>query len=244
MGTLSAFFTAFYSFRLIYLTFCGVTNSVKPVIKFSHESNALIIIPLIVLSFGSLFSGFLSKDLFVGVGSSFLGNAIFISPKHFNLFEAEFLPTSIKIIPLIFSLSGAFLAIFLNTLYKSTLINFKTVGVGLYLYSFFNQKWFFDKIYNTYVLKPTFQLSFTVPFQLLDKGFIELFGPLGLVQSLSHISKKISKMQTGLIYHYTFIILLGLLFYINMAFIFNLAYTFFQFEILLYYGFIVASLVI
>jgi NADH-ubiquinone oxidoreductase chain 5 len=244
MGTLSAFFTAFYSFRLIYLTFFGTTNSLKSVVKLAHESSILVVIPLLALSTGSLFAGFLSKDLFVGVGSTFFGSSIFILPKHFNLFEAEFLPTSVKVVPLIFSLSGAFLALFLNAFYKNLLVTFKTVGLGLYLYFFFNQKWFFDKIYNTYVLKPMFQLSFSVPFRLLDKGFIELFGPLGLVLNLNFFSKKISKIQTGLIYHYTFVVLLGLLFYINMTFIFNLVYTFFQFEVLLYYAFILGGLMI
>ena len=93
-------------------------------------------------------------------------------------------------------------------------------------------------------MQPIFHLSFLVPFQLLDKGFIELIGPSGLILNLNYISKKISKLQTGLIYHYTFIILLGLVFYINMAFIFTLVCVFFQFEILLYYGFILVGLLI
>jgi NADH-ubiquinone oxidoreductase chain 5 len=217
MGTLSAFFTAFYSFRLIYLTFFGVTNGLRKVVNLSHESSFLIITPLFILSIGSLFSGFMAKDLFVGVGSTFLGNSIFTLPKHFNLFEAEFLPPTIKVVPLIFSLSGAFLALLLNNFYKEILVNLKTVGLGLFFYSFFNQKWFFDKVYNIYILKPSFHFSFLIPFRLLDKGFIELFGPLGLILNLNYISKKISKFQTGLIYHYTFIILLGLILYINMC---------------------------
>jgi NADH-ubiquinone oxidoreductase chain 5 len=61
-----------------------------------------------------LFSGYLVRDLFVGLGSIFFGNSIFILPKNFNLIEAEFLPLQIKLLPLIFSLSGMFLALFLN----------------------------------------------------------------------------------------------------------------------------------
>lgn len=148
LGTLSAFFTAFYSFRLIYLTFLSSTNASKPVIIGAHESSGLVILALFILSMGSLFSGFLSKDLFIGVGSIFLGNSIFIMPSHFYLFEAEFLPISIKLTPVLFSLSGAFLAIFLNYSYTYFLVFLKNTKFGIFVYSFFNQKWFFDKIYN------------------------------------------------------------------------------------------------
>jgi len=104
LGTLSAFFTAFYSFRLMYLTFLSSVNSSKPIIQGAHESFGLIIFSLVTLSLGSIFSGFMLKDLFIGVGSIFLGNSIFILPKHFNLFEAEFLPTLVKLTPVLFSL--------------------------------------------------------------------------------------------------------------------------------------------
>jgi len=61
-----------------------------------------------------LFSGYLTRDLFVGLGSVFFGNSIFVLPNNFNLVEAEFLPLQIKLLPLVFSLSGMFLALFLN----------------------------------------------------------------------------------------------------------------------------------
>lgn len=140
LGTLSAFFTAFYSFRLIYLTFLDSPNTVKSVIQEAHESSGLIIFSLFILSLGSLFSGFLLKDLFIGVGSDFLGNSIFILPRHFCLFEAEFLPTLIKLTPIIFSLGGAFLALLLNRVYPLFLIHLKYSKLGFLIYSFFNQK--------------------------------------------------------------------------------------------------------
>lgn len=106
----------------------------------AHESTGLISFSLFVLSLGSIFSGFFLKDLFAGAGSIFFGNSIFVLPSHFNLFDAEFLPTLIKLIPVLFSLVGAFLAILLNNIYSSFLIYLKSGKMGLILYSFFNQK--------------------------------------------------------------------------------------------------------
>jgi len=243
-GTLSAFFTAFYSFRLIYLTFLSPTNAFKIVIKNAHESSSLIIFSLVMLSFGSIFSGFFMKDFFIGAGSIFLVNSIFVLPQHFNFFEAEFLPAIIKLLPLLFSLSGAFLAILLNSFYSSFLLFLKFTKIGMFFYSFFNQKWFFDKIYNNYIVKPFFHISYLIPFRLLDKGFIELVGPLGLVVNLNKISKKVSAIQTGLIYHYTFIILIGVFLYINIIFFFDLLCMYFNFEIVIYYFFILVSVLI
>ena len=242
LGSLSAFFTAFYSFRLLYLTFLVFTNSSKPLIQNAHESSGLIIFALVTLSLGSIFSGFVLKDLFIGVGSIFLGNSIFVLPKHFNLFEAEFLPNLIKLIPVLLSLWGAFLAFLLNHIYSSFLVFLKSSQLGLLWYSFFNQKWFIDTIYNLYIVKPVFHLSYIIPFRLFDKGFIELIGPFGLALKLNEVSKQISSFQSGLIYHYTFVILIGVFTYINFVFFFDFFYEYFTFEVLSYYFFLLVSI--
>jgi NADH-ubiquinone oxidoreductase chain 5 len=244
LGTLSAFFTAFYSFRLIYLTFLSSVNAPKSLVQYAHESSGLIVFSLTILSLGSIFTGFLIKDFFIGAGSTFLGNSIFILPTHFNLFEAEFLPLSVKLTPILFSLIGAFLAILLNYVYSDFLVYLKCSNFGLLLYSFFNQKWFFDQIYNLYIVKPIFHLSYSIPYRLLDKGFIELIGPLGLTLKLNEISKKVSSMQTGLIYHYTFIILIGTFAYINIIFFFDFLCNYYTFEILNYYCFLLLGIFI
>lgn len=116
---------------MIYLTFLSPTNAPKSLVQYAHESSGLLVFSLFVLSFGSIFSGFLLKDFFIGVGSTFLGNSIFILPKHFNLFEAEFLPISIKLMPILFSLIGAFLAILLNYTYSSFLVQLKLSSTGM-----------------------------------------------------------------------------------------------------------------
>lgn len=89
---------------------------------------------------------------------------------------------------------------------------------------------------------PLFKFSFIVPFRLVDKGFIEFFGPFGLSHSLNNFSKKISYIQTGLIYQYTFLILIGIFFYVNLAFFaaffnnfFALKFIFFNVFLLMFF---------
>lgn len=125
---------------MIYLTFFTPPNSFKAVTYHAHESTGLIIGVLTFLSLGSIFSGFLIKEIFIGGGSIFLGNSVFILPAHFNLLEAEFLPLSIKLLPLIFSISGAYLAFLSNHQYPEFLIFLKWTFLGRLIYTFLNQK--------------------------------------------------------------------------------------------------------
>jgi len=103
LGSITAFFTAFYSFRLIYLSFIRESQSARPVVNQIHESPLLITTPLAVLALGSIFLGYCTKDLFVGVGTPFLDHALLILPERNTLYVAEFLPFTIKNLPLFFA---------------------------------------------------------------------------------------------------------------------------------------------
>jgi len=116
LGTITAFFTTFYSFRLIYLSFMKGTQVQKPVANNIHESSALITIPLSILALGSIFLGYLMKDLFAGVGSPFLDHILLTLPGHNLFFVAEFLPFYIKNLPFFLSLLSVVLVTFLYQL--------------------------------------------------------------------------------------------------------------------------------
>lgn len=105
-GSLAAFFTAFYSIRLIYLTFISEPRGFKKVYENVHEGSLYISFPLFILSFGSIFVGYLFKDIIVGVGSDFFKHAVFTHPQNLYLIEAEFIPHSVKLIPILFSFIG------------------------------------------------------------------------------------------------------------------------------------------
>lgn len=218
LGSLTAGLTAFYSFRLISLVFLTVPNGIKNVYLNSHESNLAVIIPLFVLALFSIFFGFVFSDLFVGVGSDFFGNSIYINPNNISIIEAEFsLPLLIKLLPSILSLFGASLAIYLYHVNPEFVINLTDSSLGRNIYTFLNGKYFFDVIYNHYFIAASLKTGYTIS-KVLDRGVIELLGPYGLASALSNTAINIAKLDTGVITTYSLYITLGLLSLIFLVF--------------------------
>nr|YP_009490412.1 NADH dehydrogenase subunit 5 [Gracilaria tenuistipitata]AWH62552.1 NADH dehydrogenase subunit 5 [Gracilaria tenuistipitata]AWH62577.1 NADH dehydrogenase subunit 5 [Gracilaria tenuistipitata var. liui] len=206
LGNLSVFFTAFYSFRLIYLTFINSVNTTRKNILKSHEPSLLMLIPLIILALGSIFIGYLGKDLFIGLGTDFWKSAILILPTNSYFIEAEWLNVNLKWLPFTLSIFGIILATIVN---KSK--------VHTYLYTIFyrkicfliSKKWYFDVLYNRFFVYPILNFGYTISFKNLDRGFIELIGPYGLSKIVIIWSKLFSRLQTGQLNHYLFFIVLG-----------------------------------
>ena len=148
LGSFAAFFTAFYSFRLLYLTFLSKPNGFRKAILNAHEAPLRMALPLAILVIPSIFIGYFTKDMIIGLGTDFWLGSIFIQPKNFNMVEAEHIPEVAKLFPLILSITGAFSSYILYKSYPNLLYNFKTSDIGLKLYLFFNRKWLFDKVYN------------------------------------------------------------------------------------------------
>ena len=211
LGTVTAALTAFYSFRLISLVFFSVPNGPKSTYLNVHEANTLVIIPLTILSIFSIFFGYLFSDLFVGIGSDFFGNAIFISPNNISLVEAEFsLPLIYKLLPTILSIAGASLAIFLYHKSPYILSEGSKSPVFIKLYTFLNGQYLFDTIYNNYIISKGLESGYTIS-KVLDRGIIEMIGPFGISNVLTNTSNRISTLDTGVITTYSLYITLGLL---------------------------------
>nr|YP_009114077.1 NADH dehydrogenase subunit 5 [Hildenbrandia rubra]AHB62140.1 NADH dehydrogenase subunit 5 [Hildenbrandia rubra] len=212
LGVTSVFFTAFYSFRLIYMTFLNSTNLSRVYFNKIHDSCFLMLSPLIFLAIGSIFIGFLSKDLFIGLGTDFWKSSIFSLPKELTFFEAELIPLQKKWLPFLITLLGFFTAASLNSYSNNfhQLFSKLIFFVHPLLFSL-NKKWYFDNVYNQVFVVPLLQFGYRSSFQNLDKGFIELLGPYGLPRIVRTSSKNWSLLQTGQITHYLFFILLGLL---------------------------------
>ena len=229
LGIFSAFFTAFYSFRLINLTFLKKTNSFKKVIENAHDAPLLMAIPLYILGFFSIFFGFLFKDAFIGLGSRMWGNSLYMNSNAFNMVEAEFLPLFIKLIPIFFSFLGAGLSLLFYLKYFNILCFFQNIKILNHLFIFFNKKWYFDNIYNAFFIQPVLNFSYKISFKLIDRGFIELLGPLGLIRIFSKLGSLINSLQTGFIFDYAAFIVLGVIFFISFQF--NIYFiNFFLFE--------------
>ncbi len=234
LGVVSAFFTSFYSIRLIYLTFWTKTNSFRYSIQNAHDVSKLTGVALIILVFCSIFIGYLTSEMAVGVGTNFWGNSITCLPQNSDILNAEFLPVFIKLIPVIFSclgmLSSFILYSFLN---KKLKLNFKKSRLGYSLYTFFSKKWFFDKIYNELIGQSILYAGYNYTYIIIDRGILEFLGPYGISRLVYSKALNIKGFHSGLLYHsllfyflgivlYFFLIGLvpGLLLYIDSNFIF------------------------
>jgi len=218
LGSLTAGLTAFYSFRLISLVFLTVPNGIKNVYLNSHESNLAVVIPLLILALFSIFFGYLFSDLFVGIGSDFFGNSIFINPNNITIVEAEFsLPLLIKLLPSILSILGATSAILLYHVYPEFIISLTDSNLGRQIYTFLNGKYFFDIIYNNYIIATGLIKGISIS-KVLDRGVVELIGPYGLASALNHSALNISKLDTGVITTYSIYITLSTLILSFIAF--------------------------
>ena len=212
LGTLSASLTAFYSMRLLYLTFINKTNAYRFSIQHIHDLPKIMGYPLFILVFGSIFVGYIFKDMIIGVGTNFWGNSLFLLPENLVVFDAEFLPVSIKLIPVIFSFSGAFVSYLIYVFLSPTFIyKFKMSRLGNFFYNFFNRKWFFDKVYNEFINQSVLNLGYHKTYKLIDRGIIENLGPFGLSKLFYSLPFKLNFLQTGLIYHSALTMLLGLI---------------------------------
>nr|YP_010192441.1 NADH dehydrogenase subunit 5 [Amanita sinensis]QZN08178.1 NADH dehydrogenase subunit 5 [Amanita sinensis] len=211
LGSITAGITAFYSFRLISLVFLTTPNGSKQTYLNSHESNITVIIPLLILALFSIFFGYVLSDLFVGVGSDFFGNSLFIHPKNISIIEAEFsINPVIKLLPAIFSFTGATLALLLYNKSPEFIIGLTDSSLGRKIYSFLNGKYYFDVIYNHYIVSAGLKLGYTISKQI-DRGSIELLGPYGLAKTITNTGINISKLDTGIITTYSLYITIGLL---------------------------------
>jgi NADH-ubiquinone oxidoreductase chain 5 len=212
LGAYSAFCTAFYSLRLISMTFLMRPNGFKKHYENLHEAPLLMGLPLAILAIFSIFFGYIFKDLFIGLGTPLWGNALYINPSNFNFVESEFLPISVKMLPVFFGIFGAILSFLLYNKFYSKICFLYKKSFIYHLYFFFNKRWYFDVVYYAYIIKPFLNFGYQIAFKTLDRGFIEILGPLGLTRMISKLSKIINGIQTGFIYHYASYMVLGMLF--------------------------------
>ena len=211
LGSITAGLTAFYSFRLICLVFLTVPNGPKNSYLNSHEANYAVVFPLFILALFSIFFGYFASDIFVGLGSDFFANSIFIHPNNISIIEAEFsLPLIIKLLPALLSLLGALLATLLYHFNPKFLLDLTNNNLGREIYTFLNGKYLFDVVYNKYIITFGAKLGYIIS-KVLDRGIIELIGPYGLENNFKKTSKNISDLDTGVITTYSLYISLGLL---------------------------------
>ena len=215
IATIGAMFTTLYSVKVLYLTF--LTNPNGPLVNYkqAHEGDIFMSLPLIILALFSIFFGYITKDIFIGLGSGFFAdNSLFIHPQHEIMLDTEFaVPLLFKLLPLVFTISLSAISIVLSEFLPNILISFKFSRLGYNIFSFFNQRFLIELLYNKYVTGLILKLGGQTT-KVLDKGSVELLGPFGLEKGLLNLSSNLSKLDTGVITSYALYILIGLIFYI------------------------------
>jgi NADH-ubiquinone oxidoreductase chain 5 len=225
IATIGAMFTTLYSVKVLYLTF--LTNPNGPLINYkqAHEGDIFISMPLIILSILSIFFGYLTKDIFIGLATGFFSdNSLFIHPKHEIMLDTEFaVPTFFKLLPFFFTIFLSLISILFTEFYPKLLINFKLSSFGYNVFSFFNQRFLIELFYNIYISGIILKLGGQTT-KIMDKGSVELFGPYGLENKLINISRSIGSLSTGVVTSYALYILIGLIFYISILYYGNYNY--------------------
>jgi NADH-ubiquinone oxidoreductase chain 5 len=186
-------------------------NAPKTYYLKTHEPTATIIIPLIILSLLSIFFGYIFSDLFVGMGTDFFNNSLFLHPNHITLIEAEFsLPTLTKLAPTIGTILTGIITIYLYLNTPLFLIEWKISNLGKKLYTFYNGKYLLDIIYNKYFISKSLHTGYIIS-KIVDRGTFELIGPYGLSLVSKYGANFFSNIDTGVITSYALYIVLSII---------------------------------
>ncbi|KJV68924.1 NADH-quinone oxidoreductase subunit L [Candidatus Neoehrlichia procyonis] len=200
IGNIVAFLTSYYSWKLIITVFHGS----KPEDNSVHESKYMMLIPLLILAIGSISSGILAKD-FISMGDFWKDSIIIFHHQKVGLF--------IEYLPVILSIMGIVASYLIYYFQYCRDLNLKV------LYNFLHNKWYFDKIYNHLIVVPIERIS-GILWINIDKKVVDYFCLGGITKAVDFCAKCATKIQTGYIFDYAFIMLIGLI-GIVMYFIYN-----------------------
>ena len=211
IGLTTAFITSIYSWRLIFKTFHGKYNNTMSFEKV-HESGPVMLIPLLLLAVGAIFSGYVFHGIFIGENTQFWGKAIFFLKQtahgHPPLWLLILIPTLvISAIPLSFIL-------FLKR--KDIVEGF--VNNNKPFYNFLVKKWYFDELYDLIFVK-SFRGIGTFLWQRGDVKTIDAYGPDGVAKVVKNLSDRASSIQSGYLYHYATVILIGVVLIVSFLII-------------------------
>jgi len=204
IGIFTAFLTSIYSWRLIFKTFHGQYNNKEIDIKETHESPLVMLIPLVILAIGAIFAGFLFKDLFIGHGDE--NNFWSQSIKFLEPLSTEHPPTWFLLLTPCLVLLSIPIAYYFFV--KNKQLPDQIANNNKPLYNFLINKWYFDELYDVIFIKPCKKIGLFL-WKFCDGKLIDGFGPDGISSFIKKCSIKANKFQSGFIYQYAFVMLLG-----------------------------------
>ena len=207
LGIAAAALTAFYSWRLLFLTFHGKPRADHHVMEHVHESPNVMLIPLYILAVGAVIGGYLGYDLFVGEGrAEFWREALFVMPSHDSVAAAHHGPEWAGLLPTVVGVIGIALAYVMYIrrpeLPGMLATRFRT------LYLFLLNKWYFDEIYDAVFVRPALLIGRGL-WRTGDGRIIDGLGPDGIASAARLFARRASLLETGYVYHYAFAMVIG-----------------------------------
>ena len=214
---IAALLTAFYSWRLLIMTFHGGPRADAATMAHVHESPAVMTVPLLLLACGAIFAGMMFREELIGPGwAEFWGASIRLNPANTVLTAMEHVPGWVSLAPTLVGLLGIALAYVMYSLVPS--LPGRLAGALPGVYRFLLNKWYFDELYDAIFVQPMLRLS-RVLWQTGDGVIIDGI-PNGLASLTADGSAQVVKLQTGSIAVYAFSMLIGLVFLVSVFLLF------------------------
>ncbi|MDD4615754.1 MAG: NADH-quinone oxidoreductase subunit L [Alphaproteobacteria bacterium] len=207
LGALAAFMTAFYSGRLLFMTFHGEPREERHMLEHAHESSWVMLAPLVPLALGAIFAGGFAFDLFGGdARAAFWNGAIFVLPEHDSLSKAEHVGSLLKALPVMLAFGGLALS-WLFYVARPEFPAIVSTAFGAF-YRFVCRKFYFDDLYDFIFVRGARKLGGAF-WRLGDDAIIDGCGPDGFAKASLRIARRVSALQSGYVYHYAFAMILG-----------------------------------
>ena len=208
LGILAAFMTAFYSWRLLFMTFHGEPRADEETMHHAHESPWVMLVPLLILATGATVLGYLGYDFFVGGDrSSFWKGSILVLSRSDSLAAAEGVPGLVRYLPLIVGLVGIATAYLFYI--RDPAIPVRLAARFRALYLFLLNKWYIDELYDRLFVRTAMLLGDGL-WKSGDGTVIDGLGPDGVSALTRDLARQASRLQTGYLYHYAFAMMIGL----------------------------------
>ena len=214
IGIFGVFLTSIYSLRLLINVFHGKNCSDEKVFAHIHESPMIMVIPLIILAFFSIFFGMIFHNFFAGSSiESIWSKFMFIDSEINQSYAYDNVPKLMKKLPLMMIISS-FLIVFL--FYFKFPQTKQIVKEKLnFIVKFFYNKCYIDELYEIIIIRPSNYLGRGF-WKSIDIDLIDNLGPNGISRLVSSFGLKVSKLQSGYLYHYVLSVVIGLTLFISI----------------------------
>jgi NADH-quinone oxidoreductase subunit L len=198
----AAVLTSFYSWRLMFLAFEGKPREPKEVLEHAHEPPWTMGVPLVILALGALLTGGLFFHLFIGAGQAefWRGSLITHTSEHHEV------PVWVMLAPTLAMAAGFAVAWYFYI--TNPLVPFGLAKRFRGAYLFLLNAWYFDALYDALFVRPAKRLGRFL-WKTGDGTIIDGIGPDGIAARVIDITNRVVKLQTGYIYHYAFVMLIG-----------------------------------